>query len=152
MRVHRTNAGVLYRSETVTRADGAIDRETPFHHVSVPAGFHLGDQHHLLAELRRLAVSGDTAVIASVGAGLQSGRGDLAVRQNSYAWNDVIRPRIRSVEHTLLILPVAEGAAEIARVGNVQDGHVAAFHHQLAFVFDVADLDSGTFRGLARGR
>jgi hypothetical protein len=136
-------ARILDGAEPEARADCTVNMQPPFAHVAIPAGLHFADQHYF----EPLDIDCDAEVIARITAAFEYGLG-WCVAQAKARCN--VGPG--SLQHALLILPVAVWAACIIVVTNVEDGYVRTIKNAFAFVVEVAEFDSRTARARRRGR
>ena len=141
MVVHVAYARMLDRRECETRADPAVGVQPPLADVTVPAGFHLADEHDFVG----LDVDADAEEVAGIRSGVDDGLRRRRAKPESR--RDI---GAGCLDHALLILPVPVRPAGVTVVLDVQDRHVRAIQHPLALVVDVPQLDAGTVRA-ARG-
>src|SRR5204863_8857720 len=119
-----------------------INVEPPLRYVSVPAGYHLGLQHDLLA----LDIDCDTRKIPAVSRGVVKNCFGGALAQSES------RGKICSliaVERVFLPLPISVMGSALTflaltlLVFYVQDRYVGLVQHALALVLDTAQLNPG---------
>ena len=94
------DAAALDRGEAETGTNGSVGRETPFTHVTIPAGFHLAYKNHLRAG----DVDAYTEEVARVRARIHNGLG-FAVAKHETRSDDLAC----CLDLTLLVLPVPVG-------------------------------------------
>jgi hypothetical protein len=128
------DAAALDCGEAETGTNGSVGRETPFTHVTIPAGFHLAYKNHLRAG----DVDAYTEEVARVRARIHNGLG-FAVAKHETRSDDLAC----CLDLTLLVLPIPVGPTSISVVLNVQNRDVRAVENALSTVVDIAKLNTG---------